>query len=130
MQTKGVLRVSWLREHLDRRGLADENLDTFLEGKALKWIRASGLPEPVAQASVIANGSRYEPDLSYPNWKISIEPDGPHHLIPWVAERDRRRNADFAISGWIGIHIGLETPIDEFIAQLRTAIDLRRTATA
>jgi len=94
MTTVGRRRISTLRKRLDERSVTDQDLDSFLERKTLKRIRAAGLPEPVAQRRVIANETNYRLDLAYPEARLAIEPDGPHHLLHSIATYDRKRDAD------------------------------------
>jgi very-short-patch-repair endonuclease len=127
MECKGLAAVTRFDRQLALRNETDEALETNLERKVLGWIRSAELPEPEAQRYVVANGQRYQPDLSYPEWKIAIEPDGNVHLTPSVAARDRRKNADMGIDGWIVIHAGENDDRWEVIQRIRTAIERRRT---
>ena len=121
MKTKGRRKITSFRNLLDMRNVTDEAMDTELEKMALAAIRAAGFPEPSAKGFVIVNGSRYEPDLWYPDFKTIIEPGGPHHLLPTVAANDRKRDADFQIDGWVVITFLYDTDPAVFIEQLHRA---------
>jgi very-short-patch-repair endonuclease len=125
MITKGRSRISYMREVLAARSITDERLDSFLERRNLAWIRKAQLPEPKTQYPVLANGIRYRLDIAYPELKIAIEPDGPHHLLPSIAAYDRRRDADLALLGWVVFHTYLETEESEVTSFLRRAISQR-----
>ena len=60
--------------------------------------------------------------------KIAIEPDGPHHLDPVVAARDRKRDFDLGIEGWLVVHIDLAMGPGEAISRIRQAFLLRSNA--
>lgn len=125
MVTVGRSRVSNLREVLATRTTTDEKLDTFLERRTLEWLRAWNVRDPEGQFPIVANGTYYRLDLAFPEQKIAIEPDGPHHLLPSVAAYDRQRDADLNIEDWIVFHVYLETAPEDFIPRLRTALQKR-----
>lgn len=122
MVTIGRSRITVLRELLAARDVTDERLESFFERKVLSWIRQAGLPKPEAQRRVVANGSAYRLDLCYPESKVAIEPDGPHHLLPSVAAYDRRRDADLTMDGWIVLRAYLDTDQHEFVPQVHQAL--------
>lgn len=126
MITKGRSKISIIREQVELRSETDERLDSHLERKALKWIRESELPEPTGQHRVISNGSAYILDLCYPDLKIDIEPDGPHHLLPTVAAYDRRRDSDLNLDGWLVKRVPPEMEKWELLDYLRSAIKVRQ----
>lgn len=125
MITKGRPRITSLRTVLDERNGTDERLETMLERKALAWIREAGLPEPVAQHWLDANGNHYRLDLAYPALRIDFEPDGPHHHQPSVAAYDRKRDTDIALEGWLVIRLPLGMTQGEFIGLVRAAVGQR-----
>jgi very-short-patch-repair endonuclease len=114
-----------LRSALAERGTADELAESTWELIVLGWLRRAELPEPSAQRSIIVNGNRYRPDLSYPEFKIAIEPDGPHHLAPSVARKDRIRDADFQIAGWLIIRVPTSMDAGTFTVLIRKALQSR-----
>jgi very-short-patch-repair endonuclease len=125
MVTKGRPWISRIRDVLKARGLTDENLDSFLERRTLRWIRSAGLPEPRSQLPLIANGAPYRIDLAYPDLKIAIEADGPHHLLPSIAAYDRRRDADLTLDGWVVLHVYPDTDERECIDWIRSTAHVR-----
>lgn len=122
MTTQGRSGVTRLRRLLTGRTETDERLDSFLERKVLRWIRAADLPEPVGQFPVLANGNFYRLDLAYPEKKVVVEPDGPHHLLASVASDDRLRDVDLALAGWLVLHVSRETDREIFLTKLRQAL--------
>lgn len=128
MITKGRSRITLMREVLAARNISDEKLDSFLERRSLKWIRSSELPEPETQFPIFSNGSNYRLDIAYPDVKVAVEPDGPHHLLPSVAAYDRRRDADLGLDGWVVFHAYLETSEFEVLRFIRTAHHRRSAA--
>ena len=61
----------------------------------------AGLPEPVAQYEVLANGSTYRLDLAYPSAMLALEYDGfdAHSGVDRFVD-DRRRQNDLVDAGW------------------------------
>lgn len=72
----------------------------------LAMVRA-GLPEPLANAAAagtLPEGTSIdlgEPDLSWPEWRVALEHEGPSHLEAEQIERDIARGERRAEAGWI-----------------------------
>lgn len=126
MVTKGRREISKIRSLLAERSTVDEKLDSFLERRTLQWLRHAGFGDVAGHHWVVANGTRYELDLAFPDAKVAIEPDGPHHLLPSVAEFDRRRDADLALEGWVVLHVYINSERTEVIDFAREALTRRR----
>ncbi|MSX01113.1 MAG: DUF559 domain-containing protein [Actinobacteria bacterium] len=77
--------------------LAESDLETRL----LLTMRKAGLPSPVAQYRVTANGHNYRIDLCYPDCMLAIEGDGfSFHGGRQAFESDRVRQNDLVLAGW------------------------------
>lgn len=81
--------------------------DSPQETRSRLAIVAAGLPEPVVQLEVWADGVLCaEIDLAYPDWKIAIEYEGEHHLTdPAQWAKDIRRQELLESLGWIVIRV-------------------------
>lgn len=83
-----------LKALLDQQGSAF--VDTLLELRFLRLVRAAGLPEPELQARV--NG--YRVDFHWPGLGLVVETDGPRdHRTPAQQSKDRRRDQAHAVAG-------------------------------
>jgi very-short-patch-repair endonuclease len=47
----------------------------------------------------------YRPDFVWPDARLIVEVDGPHHLRPRQRDSDNRRDADLAAARWRVIRI-------------------------
>lgn len=128
MITRGRWKIGAMRELLAVRCATESPLESFLERRVLRWIRAEGLPEPVKQLQVIAGGCRYRLDLAFEAEKVAVEAAGPHHLLLSTAARDRIRDVDLALEGWLVLHVHAGTDWSPFVRRLRTALAQRRLA--
>lgn len=78
--------------------------DTLLERQLLRLILDAGLPHPVLQQRFVI-GSPAETifvDFCWPDRRLVIEADGPHHELPSFVARDEYRDAELASQG---IHV-------------------------
>ncbi len=75
-------------------------LDSTLERRALKLLSGGGRPTPEVQKwfELRAIG-RVRVDLWYPDSKLVVEIDGPHHKLPLQQAKDERRDAALAAIG-------------------------------
>ncbi|MEA2452300.1 MAG: hypothetical protein QOG04_1010 [Actinomycetota bacterium] len=101
---KGAHGVASIRRLLDGQGSITESQ---FETKLLQAIRKAGLPEPVLQHEVMADGHLVaRVDFAYPWAKVAIEADsysfhsGRH---AWEADLDRR--SALTSLGWLVIHV-------------------------
>jgi len=60
----------------------------------------------------------YEMDISFPNWKVDIEIDGPLHKQPDARERDRVRDWRLRDAGWYVVRIPAEAVYRIFAPEL------------
>lgn len=75
-------------------------LDSSLERRALRLIAAAGLPAPVVQQPFrLAGHGNVRVDLWYPDARLVVEIDGPHHRLPLQAAKDARRDEAFRAIG-------------------------------
>lgn len=90
-----------LRQQLERYYGVDGIPDTTLEQQVLDLIIDADLPVPVCQFVVpLPGGGHYRLDFAYPEWKLDVEVDGPHHRLPHVRARDARRDRRMKALGW------------------------------
>lgn len=63
-----------------------------------------GLPEPLANVQAGESVQNLgEPDLHWPQWKVAVEHEGPHHLTPEQLARDIARGERRRKAGWIEV---------------------------
>jgi very-short-patch-repair endonuclease len=93
---RGVLRAALA---LARVG-SDSPAETSLR---LALVR-SGIPAPQLNVRVREDGVDLgEADLSWPEWKVCLEHEGPSHLTPEQLAKDIRRGKRRAAHGWLEI---------------------------
>lgn len=69
----------------------------------LALVRA-GLPEPLANVPMAESGTALGvPDLHWPEWRVCLEHEGPHHLRPAQLARDIARAERSHRHGWIEV---------------------------
>ena len=79
---------------------ADSPAETTLR---LEILRA-GLPPPQLNISLRANGVDLgQPDLSWPEWQVCVEHEGPSHLDRYQQDRDIQRGERRRHHGWIEV---------------------------
>jgi len=90
-----------LRRYIERYAGVEGIPDSTLEQLFLDDLLDAGFPVPVCQYEVPGPGGvRYRIDLAYPDVLVAVEVDGPHHRLPAVQARDRRRDAYLRSLGW------------------------------
>lgn len=90
----------------------DGPTESELEARALELIDLAGLPRPVKQRVIRANGRVRRIDFFWPQFGVVLEVDGfAHHASPKSFEDDRRRNNALVLRRlavlhwtWRGIH--------------------------
>lgn len=118
----GALR-DWLDRYFDVEGVSESGLELVV----LDALLDAGLPAPVRQHWVEANGRRYRIDLAYLAERVAIEVDGRQHEEPDVAASDAVRTKDLRRAGWIVLRIRsahMATDLPVVIRQLRSTLDL------
>lgn len=90
-----------LRRVLAPAGIDGAILETRLEQRALDLLLAAGLPMPVTQQrfDLRPDHRAVRVDLWYPDARLVIEVDGPHHGLPLQRELDAARDTAFRRRG-------------------------------
>lgn len=94
-----------LRDWLDRYHGVKGRSESGLELRVLDAIIDAGLPSPVRQLEVRADGRGYRLDLAYPDLMLAIEVDGAQHEDWDVAPGDQSRTERLERAGWTVIRI-------------------------
>lgn len=99
--------------------------DSELEGRALEYLRAGGLPEPTLQYRVERpNGRNAFIDLAYPEQRVGIELDGwEFHGQRGAFDDDRERRNDLTLLGWDMFHFTSTTTARSLVSTIRRALD-------
>lgn len=102
-----VLRAilsEWKPERGDGTGRRDEHsprLRSVLEAHLLTLLSAAGLPDPLCNQGIEADGRRIEVDFIWPGQQLVVEVDGRRfHEGPAAFERDRARDQALQLSGY------------------------------
>ena len=91
-----------IRRLLGAQVPGDRALESRLEVKLARLLRASGLPVPERQHAV----GRYRLDFAWPSARVGCECDGfEHHGSHLAWKRDRRRLAAIEAAGWRLVHV-------------------------
>lgn len=89
------------RRQLERTFGVDGIPETTLEQTVLDLLIDAWLPLPVCQLVVpLPGGGAYRIDFAYPEVRLAIEVDGPHHRLPENRARDARRDRRLRAMGW------------------------------
>lgn len=93
--------VTRLREVLELvRVGSDSPAETTLRLAAAR----AGLPPPELNLRVVEQGADLgEPDLAWPEWRVCVEHEGPHHRTPEQQEKDIIRRELREEHGWIEV---------------------------
>jgi very-short-patch-repair endonuclease len=77
-------------------------LESRLEVEVWRLLVRSGLPKPIRQHHVVADGRRYRLDFVWPNLRVAVEADGfaTHGTRRRVFHSDRVRAASLVSHGW------------------------------
>jgi hypothetical protein len=97
---KGHRGMGPLQHHLSLLDEAPPRFRSRAERRGRDLIVGAGLLIPVVNAwfPTIA-GHGYELDLWWPQLRLNVEIDGPHHAMPFQRAKDRLRDADLAARG-------------------------------
>ncbi|MFN2594268.1 MAG: DUF559 domain-containing protein [Actinomycetota bacterium] len=129
MDTRGRKGVAVLSRLLAARPIGYVPTESPLEARVLGKLRAAGLPEPVRQFVIRADGKALaRVDFAYPAARLTIEVDGyAYHHGREVWKRDLlRRNAVTAM-GWQMLHVtdaDCRAKQPAFVDQVRRCLDL------
>jgi hypothetical protein len=123
---RGRRRVAHLRPIIDARLVGFDPGGSDAELRLLRWIDEGGLPRPVQQLSVVANGKRYCLDFGYPAAKVALEWDGwDDHGTRRAFDGDRARRDELELAGWLVLQATSRIPRHEVVDRLRRALDQR-----
>lgn len=124
----GRRRLVPLREVLADRLEGHQAGGSRLELDVLEVLRTAGLPLPVQQLQVVAEGRRRLLDYAYPDEMVALEFDGfrPHASIRSVFDDDAIRANDLSVAGWLVLHFTSKTPPDHITDRTRQALAHRR----
>jgi very-short-patch-repair endonuclease len=90
-----------------------------LEDAVLDLILRGGFAHPTVNAPLYAAGRRIVPDFCWPEQRLVIEADGPHHDDPLERAADRERQAILEAHGYRVIRVTWEQAIAHPTATLR-----------
>lgn len=120
-----------LRAVFRRRPAWSQAVESELELRLLRALRAHGFPEPHRQYLIEVGGGRNaRADVAYPDWKLVLEADHPYwHATRRAAERDRARDRELAALGWRVVRFtdtDLTARVTASMRQLREIVTSRR----
>lgn len=129
LRARGRRRTTVVDEVLaDRLGTAGPG-DSELVARAVRWIRAAGMPQPQTEVWVVVRGDRYRLDVAWPLAKVAVECDGwRDHRMRTRFSSDRRKVTELHLGGWLVVIITADTPRAVFIRQVADALAARRPA--
>jgi hypothetical protein len=98
--------------------------ESEFETRVLKVIHGAGLPLPIQQHVVTADGHRYRLDLAYPELLVGFELDGwTDHGHRTAFDQDRRRNNLIALQAWRLFHLTWRMDDYEILGTVQAARD-------
>jgi len=123
---RGRRRIAHLRPILEARVPGFHPGANNGERKVVRWIVEAGLPKPVQQVWVVADGQRYCLDFAYPWWKIGWEWDPwETHGIRGAFSYDRNRRNELELAGWLMLQFTPDMGRRVVVGQVREAIERR-----
>ena len=126
-------RASWPELPVAGGGSGPQRALTLADGRAESppesWVRVAchlaGLPAPVPQFVVIEGGAFLgKVDLAWPEAKLIVEYEGPHHFDVDRAAMDDARYAALRAAGWRVIRLANADlrDLDAVVARIRAAL--------
>jgi hypothetical protein len=88
--------VQAIRLHLD----GSQGSNSSNEIRFLRMLLARGIPEPLMNVLVFANGGKHVVDFVWMDRKLCVELDDGSHDLPAARRRDPVRNRDLKIAGY------------------------------
>ncbi len=123
---RGRRRIAHLRPLLEARCPGFHPGANHAELRVVRWVVEAGLPKPVQQVWVVAQGNRYCLDFAYPWWKITWEWDGwEDHGLRRAFSYDRGRRNDLELAGWLTLQFTPEMGRKVVVEQVQAAIERR-----
>lgn len=99
------------------------HLRSELEARLLALVRAGGLPTPLCNYLLEADGNRFEADFLWPKQRLVVETDGRRYHDNGVAfERDRLRDRALHLSGYRVVRVTtaqMERESDAIVSAIR-----------
>jgi very-short-patch-repair endonuclease len=106
MRAATAHRDHYLENHGLRKGTRPENLAAYILHRAGHTFEQ--------QHRV----GRYHLDFAWPNIKIGLEIDGPHHLRPDVAVKDVFRDSELQDEGWLIFRVRYTDSFEDQLARV------------
>ncbi len=125
MRTKGRRGSKRLKSMLQRKDPTRLAAESGAERRVYDAIRDSSFPDPTPQCCVDTPYGQYRIDFAYPERRIGIEVDGPHHLSRTQSNYDRRRDQHLSAQGWLMVHIGFDMQPTEYLPLIGEALAAR-----
>lgn len=131
---KGARGMAGLRDAVE--GLGDEGVRfrSRPERRARDLLRGTDLPQPRVNAWFPTRaGHGHELDLWYPDLRLDLEIDGPHHRLPHQRRKDALRDADLRSFGVTVLRVTDTAVLDDperFLLAVRDAVERQMTLTA
>jgi hypothetical protein len=104
-------------------------VDGRSESPPESWVRVAcvraGLPAPVPQYVVLADGEFLgRVDLAWPEYRVIVEYEGPHHFEDLQIRRDDRRYRRLIEAGWLVIRLSAPDlrDLEGVVARIRAAL--------
>lgn len=129
---RGRPGVAVLRRQLQYQGFTGVPGASVLEAKVWRIIKATGLPLPIVELTVYANGT-YRLDFAWPGILLTIEVDGyVWHCLPEQKQHDDVRRNQLQRDGWMVLVYNWRQVCDQpgFIARQISEAYRQRTAVA
>jgi very-short-patch-repair endonuclease len=120
---RGRRRSTVMRSILEWRGPEHEPGDSPGEVRLVQLLRGAGLPRPVQQHEVRANGRTMRIDLAYPAPRIAIEFDGwTYHSSRHAFDNDRARANELEVLGWTVLRFTTKSSDRVVVQTVRAAL--------
>ena len=122
MRRRGRRRITVMDRVLEA-GLGVDPGESELEARVGRWLVEGGLPRPVPQLWVVAQGRRFRLDLAYPDRRVGFELDGwEAHGGRHAFDADRERGNELALEGWCVYRFTARTPRTTVVRVARDAL--------
>ena len=122
MRRRGRRRITVMDRVLEA-GLGVDPGESELEARVGRWLVEGGLPRPVPQLWVVAQGRRFRLDLAYPDRRVGFELDGwESHGSRHAFDADRERGNELALEGWCVYRFTARTPRTTVVRVAREAL--------
>jgi predicted transcriptional regulator of viral defense system len=123
---RGRRRIAHLRPLLEARLVGFDPGGSDAELELVAWLVDAGLPRPVQELWVVANGNRYRLDLAYPQAKVGIERDGwDDHGTRRAFDYDRERRDELELAGWLILQVTSRMTRQTVVGRVRRALQQR-----